>query len=203
MNRMARLSPAAIVVLATARLTPRPPVASPAQFAEGTAEAKVSPVDASTARTPMPSTPLCAERAGEVNVPPSAVTISTADAGGAAREWMNATFYNRVAVRVRDQWHPADAYRSHDRDGGLPVGPTLTTRLKVYLRADGSLERIDIECSSGLQLLDNAAVEAFGKAQPFLHPPRNLVTAGGQVIFGFGFVFNTTRGSEVVGDARP
>jgi TonB family protein len=126
-----------------------------------------------------------------------------ADTAGDAKHWVHAAYLNRVKERVRNYWHPAEAYRSHDPEGTLHSGQILTTRLQVYLRADGSLDRVAIDCSSGLDLLDNLAVEAFEKAQPFLNPPRKLVGDTGLINFGFGFVFNTARFAAIVQDAGP
>jgi TonB family protein len=203
MNGMTVLLAAVILVQATACLTPRPPVVAPARFAEGAGEAKSSPADTATA-SPLVAPPvLCTERPDEANVPFSAATVGMTDTAGDAKRWVHATFFNRVAERVRDHWHPAEAYRSHDPDGRPQSGQILITRLQVYLRADGSLDRVAIECSSGLDFLDNVAVEAFEKAQPFYHPPRKLVSDTGLINFGFGFVFNTARVAAIVRDAGP
>jgi TonB family protein len=146
---------------------------------------------------------LCTERPDEVKAPSSAVAVGMADTAGDAQRWRYATFFNLVAAGVRNYWHPVEAYRSHDPDGRLQSGQSLITRLQVYLRADGSLERVAIECSSGLDFLDNVAVEAFEKAQPFCHPPRKLVGDSGLVNFGFGFVVKTAHVAAIVRDAGP
>jgi TonB family protein len=146
---------------------------------------------------------LCTERTEEANTLSSATTVGVTDTIGDARRWVNATFFNRVAEKIRDHWHPAEAYRSHSSEARPQSGQILTTRLEVYLRADGSLDRVTIDCSSGLDFLDRVAVEAFEKAQPFYHPPQKLVGDTGLIKFGFGFVFNTAHSAAVVRDAGP
>jgi len=202
MNRMSVLFTAVIVVHATACLTPRPPVA-PARLAEGAGEAKSSPADAATASRPVAPPVLCTETPDKAKAPTSAVAVGMAETGVAAKRWRYVAFFNRVTESVRNYWHPVEVYRSHDPDGRLQSGPRLTTRLQVYLRADGSLDRVAIECSSGLDYLDNVAVEAFEKAQPSCQPPRKLIGEGGLINFGFGFVLDTGRGAAVVRDAGP
>ena len=203
MNGMTVLFTAVLLVHSAACPTPRPPVAPPARFAEGAGEAKASPKDAATASPPVAPPLRCMERPDEAKTPSSAATIGKDETIIDAKQWRHATYFNRVAARVGDHWHPAEAYRSHDPEGTLHSGQTLTTRLQVYLRADGSLDRVAIDCSSGLDFLDNVAVEAFEKAQPFLNPPRGLVGDTGLINFGFGFVFETARFAAIVRDAGP
>ena len=203
MNGMTALLAVVISVSAAACLTPRPPVAPSARFAEGAGGANASPAGAATASPRGALTVLCKERPEEPNVPSPTITIGIGDTAANVRRWVDAAFYNRVAARVRDQWHPAEAYRLHYLEGMIESGQILTTRLQVYLRADGSLDGVAIECSSGLEYLDNLAVKAFEKSQPFVHPPRNLVSPTGQISFGFGFVFNTMHFEAVVRDAGP
>ena len=65
--------------------------------------------------------------------------------------------------------------------------------LKVNLKSDGSLDKVSVEHTCGLDFLDDTAVEAFKEAQPFLNPPHKLVEAGhGFVNFEFGFFFEVS-----------
>ena len=44
--------------------------------------------------------------------------------------------------------------------------------------------------ASGLEFLDDEAIEAFKEASPFPNPPRQLIEANGTINFGFGFLFD-------------
>jgi hypothetical protein len=110
-----------------------------------------------------------------------------------AKRWVFATFFNRVKERVRDHWKPAEEYQRRDPTGKIYGGEDRYTLVKVNLKADGSLDKVAVVHTCGLDFLDDSAVEAFKEAQPFLNPPRKLVEAGhGFVSFEFGFFFEVS-----------
>ena len=43
--------------------------------------------------------------------------------------------------------------------------------------------------SSGVDFLDDEAIDAFKKAAPFPNPPKDLVESDGQIHFNFAFIF--------------
>lgn len=110
-----------------------------------------------------------------------------------AKRWVYATFFNRVKERVRDHWKPAEEYQRRDPTGKIYGGEDRYTLLQVALKADGSLAKVSVAHTCGLDFLDDTAVEAFKEAQPFLNPPRKLVEDGhGTVSFAFGFFFEVS-----------
>jgi len=109
------------------------------------------------------------------------------------KRWVYATFFNRVKERVRDHWKPAEEYQRRDPTGRIYGAEDRYTLLQVNLKADGSLSKVWVVHTCGLDFLDDTAVEAFKMAQPFINPPRQLVEAGrGTVSFGFGFFFEVS-----------
>jgi TonB family protein len=60
------------------------------------------------------------------------------------------------------------------------------TVLAITLRPDGSLADSFVQKSSGFDELDQEAMKAFEKAQPFSNPPAALVE-NGAIRFTFGF----------------
>lgn len=110
-----------------------------------------------------------------------------------AKRWVYATFFNRVKERVRDHWKPAEEYQRRDPTGKIYGGEDRYTLLQVALKADGSLAKVAVVHTCGLDFLDDTAVEAFKDAQPFLNPPRKLIEDGhGTVSFAFGFFFEVS-----------
>jgi outer membrane biosynthesis protein TonB len=110
-----------------------------------------------------------------------------------AKRWVYATFFNRIKERVRDHWKPAEEYQRRDPTGKIYGAEDRYTLLQVNLKADGSLSKVWVVHTCGLDFLDDTAVEAFKEAQPFLNPPRKLVEDGhGIVNFGFGFFFEVS-----------
>ena len=110
-----------------------------------------------------------------------------------AKRWVYATFFNRIKEKVRDHWKPAEEYQRRDPTGKIYGAEDRYTLLQVNLKADGSLSKVSVVHTCGLDFLDDTAVEAFKEAQPFINPPKKLVEDGhGVVNFGFGFFFEVS-----------
>ena len=61
----------------------------------------------------------------------------------------------------------------------------------MHLKPNGHLANVALESPSGLEFLDDEAIQAFRAAQPFPNPPRGLVDANdGLIKFQFGFLFD-------------
>jgi TonB family protein len=111
------------------------------------------------------------------------------------REWRFASFFNRVKSTVAAQWDPNDVIRRRDPSGAMFLWKDRYTLLTIRLRPDGRLADVWIERSSGVDFLDEEAVAAFQKAQPFPNPPRGLADASGEIRFSFGFYLETSSAS--------
>jgi protein TonB len=110
-----------------------------------------------------------------------------------AKRWVYATFFYRIKERVRDHWKPAEEYQRRDPTGKIYGAEDRYTLLQVNLKGDGSLTKVLVVHTCGLDFLDDTAVEAFKEAQPFINPPRKLVEDGhGIVDFQFGFFFEVS-----------
>jgi TonB family protein len=106
-----------------------------------------------------------------------------------SKRWKFASFFNRVKRQVADHWHPEEAYRRGDPTGSVYGSKNRLTVLRVQLKPDGSLANVALEQPSGVEFLDDEAIEAFKQAQQFPNPPRQLVDDGGVINFRFGFLF--------------
>ena len=107
-----------------------------------------------------------------------------------SKKWRFATFFNRVKKQVSDHWHPEEAYRRRDPTGAVYGAKNRLTILRIQLRPDGTLANVALDQPSGVEFLDDEAIEAFKEAQPFPNPPRQLVESGGVINFRFGFLFD-------------
>ena len=110
-----------------------------------------------------------------------------------AKKWKFASFFNRVKQQVREQWRPADEYRKRDPNFRIYGQRDRFTLLRVELKPDGSLANVAVESPSGVEFLDDEAIEAFKLAQPFPNPPYQLIEKGA-ISFGFGFFFEIGGG---------
>jgi TonB family protein len=107
-----------------------------------------------------------------------------------SKKWKFSVFFNRVKQQVREHWRPAEVYRRRDPTGAIYGSKDRYTLLRVQLKPDGSLANVVLETPSGVEFLDDEAIEAFKQAQPFPNPPPQLVeSTSGMINFRFGFYF--------------
>ncbi len=102
------------------------------------------------------------------------------------REFKYASFFNRVKQRVGEQWSPSDVLRRRDPRGRTSVH-TRVTVVDVTLDTEGRISDIQVNRSCGIDFLDEEAVAAFQRAQPFPNPPTGLFDGDGHIRFRFGF----------------
>ena len=114
-----------------------------------------------------------------------------------AKRWKFATFFNRVKEQVRDHWKPVEEYRRRDPTGAIYGAQDRLTQVHVQLRPDGSLAKVSLAQTCGVDFLDETAMEAFKQAQPFPNPPRQLVQASGLIDFDFGFYLEISGSPRV------
>jgi TonB family protein len=110
------------------------------------------------------------------------------------REWKYASFFNRVKQAISEHWDPSGAMRARDPSGEKFFYKDRNTLLSVTLNGQGTVTDIKVARSSGLDFLDQTAVDAFQKAQPFPNPPQGLVDSRGEISFQFGFYVETGGG---------
>jgi TonB family protein len=191
---------------------PRPPSRKPGAMGTPGADPQVSGQDPETESLPQPGTAAAPGGPPSKPAPPQALALvpsqqTLARALGAgtsdylpdvdegddtalnAKKWKFASFFNRVKEQIRQHWHAAQEYSKRDPTGSLYGGKVRFTVLIVQLKPDGSLADVHLEKPSGVDFLDDVAVEAVKEAQPFPNPPQQLVDhAIGKISFRFGFV---------------
>ena len=106
-----------------------------------------------------------------------------------SKKWKHAPFFNRIKRAVAQEWHPEMTYVQHDPNGNVYGVKDRVTVLRIHLMPDGKLAGWTIMQSSGVDFLDDEAIDAFKKAGPFPNPPKELVEADGQIHFNFAFIF--------------
>jgi TonB family protein len=106
------------------------------------------------------------------------------------KEFKYATFFYRVRDSVAGYWEDLAAaeYRRRDPTGNIYGIRDRSTLLHIELTRDGRLGQVRIEQTSGVDFLDNVAVQAFKMAEPFPNPPPGIVDEDGAIRFNFQFV---------------
>jgi TonB family protein len=99
-------------------------------------------------------------------------------------------FYHRIRQKLEQHWGSSikdkakNIYRSGRR---MPASENLITSVAVTLDETGKIIDMQIEGTSGVRELDQAAIESFNKAGPFPNPPKGLLV-GGRATIQWGFV---------------
>jgi TonB family protein len=114
-----------------------------------------------------------------------------------AKKWRFASFFNRIKRQVAEHWHPEEIYRQRDPTGMIYGRKNRYTSLRIQLKPDGRLSNVAVEQPSGLDFLDDTAIEAFKEAAPFPNPPHQLIESNGLINFGFGFLFDLNGPPEM------
>ena len=110
-----------------------------------------------------------------------------------SKKWKHAPFFNRVKRQVADEWHPELVYVRHDPNGNVYGVKDRVTVLRIHLSPTASWPAWTVLQSSGVDFLDDEAIDAFKKAAPFPNPPKELVEGDGQIHFNFAFIFELSR----------
>ena len=110
------------------------------------------------------------------------------------REWKFAGFFNRVKQTVAENWNPMSAASVRDPTGSRYFQKDRTTILAITLNPQGGVTDIRVARSSGLDFLDQTAIDAFERSQPVVNPPNGLADARGDIRFTFGFHVSTGGG---------
>ena len=114
-----------------------------------------------------------------------------------AKGWKFATFFNRIKRQVAQHWRPAEQYEKRDPTGHIYGSGQWVTMLHISLKPDGSLSGVTVAKPSGLEFLDDEAIEAIKRASPYPNPPTQLVGQDGMIAFKFGFFFDVDGGPRM------
>jgi TonB family protein len=100
--------------------------------------------------------------------------------------WRLLPYREQVKRAVMAAWEPRAAIAKYP--GRTTFGtPSRRTRLDVTIDSSGWLKSVSVKESSGLKYLDQSAVEAFEKTQPFPPPPPGPFPGNGDYSFTVDF----------------
>lgn len=103
-------------------------------------------------------------------------------------------FYFRIKQQLEQHWgatlrEKMEALYRQNRRG--PAGEKFLTNVRVVLDGKGKIVNVQVQGTSGVKELDDAAVESFNKAGPFPNPPTGLVKNGrANIDWGFAVTKN-------------
>lgn len=111
------------------------------------------------------------------------------------REFVYYSYYNRIKDKLRQYWQPKIKEKMERivRQGRqiASTGDKIT-KIVIILDNKGTLTRVQIIGPSGVQDLDDAAVEAFRAAAPFPNPPKGIVDPDGTIKIRWDFILEAS-----------
>jgi TonB family protein len=102
-------------------------------------------------------------------------------------------FYHRIRQKLEQFWGRSIQEKAElmvNSGRSIATDDEHVTALIIVLSPEGEIERIVVKGSSGVQELDDAAIESFNEAGPFPNPPKGLIV-NGEVQIEWGFVVKT------------
>jgi len=113
-----------------------------------------------------------------------------------ARSFKFAGFLNRVKETVGRVWTQKviDASGKRDPSGQLYSYKDRRTVIEFTLDREGEITDVHVSASSGVQYLDEVAVDAFRVVQRFPNPPPGLIRENGTVQLPFAFTLLAATG---------
>ncbi len=125
-----------------------------------------------------------------------------------SRAWRYAGFMNRVKETVARIWIPQVQREEQRRDpsGNIYAWKDRQTLVQVELDRTGKVSLVYVAEPSGVDFLDQLAVNAFREAERFPNPPNGLLEQDGHVRFAFGFDLTSSHGGtglHIVGGPVP
>ena len=103
------------------------------------------------------------------------------------KKFLYADYYNRIKQAVSYYWSPAQTMLVNDPRGSIYGKQNRSTRLKAVIGKRGKLLSLVVARSSGVDILDREALDAFSSAAPFPNPPKPLMNEKGEFVFYLGF----------------
>ncbi|MBC74878.1 MAG: hypothetical protein CME64_02570 [Halobacteriovoraceae bacterium] len=103
-------------------------------------------------------------------------------------------FYHRIRQKLEQFWGAKlqeEMERLYRSGRSIASGRDLLTSLEIKMNAKGEIVNIKLNSTSGVQELDNVAINSFNEAGPFPNPPKNMLKDGIATIkWGFAVTSN-------------
>ena len=112
------------------------------------------------------------------------------------REFVYYSYYNRIKEKIRQHWEPeirAKVKLIYRQGRSIASSKDHITQVVITLNNQGELVSVDVVTPSGLNQLDDAAIDAFRAAQPFPNPPKGLIDDDGLIKIRWDFVLEASQ----------
>lgn len=109
------------------------------------------------------------------------------------REFKYYAYCKRIKDKIQVLWEPKIKAKVKNIDSGrsiASVSQEKITKTIIILDSQGTLERVQVIGASGLEDLDESAIEAFRAASPFPNPPAGIGDPDSKIRIRWDFVLN-------------
>jgi len=96
-------------------------------------------------------------------------------------------FFRRVRQRIAHFWNPVRELQRRDPTGNVFGRKNRITELTLTLDRIGTVQKVHVSKTCGLDFLDQEAVSALQKARQFPNLPKGLLSASNTFTFSFRF----------------
>ena len=110
-----------------------------------------------------------------------------------SRYW---TFFDRMKRQLQREWNPQREYNKRDPYRNVYGVKDRYTIVQITLNGDGSVQKLHLAQSSGLDFYDDEAIRALLAAAPFPNPPEGLKDEDGMIHIRYGFYLQISSGSS-------
>ncbi len=110
------------------------------------------------------------------------------------KEFVYYTYYNRIRNQLSQYWEPKIKQKIlalFKQGRRIASTEDRITKVLITLDSKGVLIKVQVLGASGVQDLDEVAVEAFKAAAPFPNPPKGIIEADGTVKIQWDFVIES------------
>jgi protein TonB len=110
------------------------------------------------------------------------------------REFVYYTYYNRIRNQLSQYWEPKIKQKIvalFKQGRRIASTEDRITKVQIVLDSKGVLMKVQVMGASGVQDLDDIAVEAFRAAAPFPNPPKGIIEPDGTVKIQWDFVIES------------
>jgi protein TonB len=107
------------------------------------------------------------------------------------REFLYYGYYSRIKAKIRQHWEPiikSKITRLLKQGRHVASTQSRVTQIIILLDEGGELIKVQVVGASGIEDLDQAAVEAFRAAAPFPNPPRGMIEEDGKIRIRWDFI---------------
>lgn len=107
------------------------------------------------------------------------------------REFVYYSYYQRIKESLRQYWEPMVKQKvkiMYRKGRQLASTQDRVTQIMITLTSNGELERVEVIGQSGVNDIDDAAIEAFRQAAPFPNPPKGIVEKDGRIRIRWDFI---------------